>query len=75
MNGGIYGSPDINYGKYLSDWWPLNGNANDYTGTNNLTNYDTSYGYVSANYSSYSSSKAINPESEWETLGLVYGNK
>ena len=74
MNGGLHGSPDINYGQYLSDWWPLNGNADDNVGSNNLTNYDTSYGYVSANYSSYSSPKALATESEWGALGLVYGN-
>ncbi len=55
----------------LVGWWPLNGNATDYSGYNNngLSN-NVIYPYFSGNYNSPGLSTISTVANEWQALGL-----
>ncbi|MGC9204934.1 MAG: LamG-like jellyroll fold domain-containing protein [Candidatus Micrarchaeia archaeon] len=66
---GIGGMP---YTANLVAWWPLNGNANDYSGFgNNGTAYNVFYPYFSGAYPYNGLSNIMNAENERQLLNLV----
>jgi hypothetical protein len=71
---GIYGMPISNAG--LVGWWPLNGNANDYSGNgHNGTAYNPpalAYPYLSGTYNAPGLSYVSSTANEWQALGLSY---
>ena len=67
---GISGVPIS--GNSLVGWWPLNGNANDYSGNgNNGTAYNVNYPYFSGTYSAPGLSTISSTANEWQALGLA----
>ena len=67
---GIYGLPLNNAG--LAGWWPLNGNANDYSGNGyNGTAYYVAYPYFSGTYNAPGLSSISSTANEWQALGLA----
>jgi len=67
---GIGGAPiDL---QHLVGWWPLNGNANDYSGNgNNGTQYNVWYSPINGTYSAPGLSSIIGVEDEWESIGMT----
>jgi len=67
---GIDGAPvDL---QHLVAWWPLNGNANDYSGNgNNGTQYNVWYSPINGTYSAPGLSSIIGVEDEWESIGMT----
>jgi len=56
----------------LISWWPLNGNANDYSGNgNNGVAASVVYPYFSGSYSSPGLSTIAATANEWQALGLA----
>ncbi len=56
----------------LSDWWPLNGNANDYSGDGfNGTAYGLTYPYFSGTYGTPGMSTITSTANEWQALALA----
>ncbi len=68
--GGITGLPLNGAGPV--GWWPLNGNANDYSGQgNNGTATSVTYPYFSGTYNSPGMSTITSTANEWQALGLA----
>lgn len=68
-NFGIYDSP-INTNS-LVGWWPLNGNANDYSGySNNGINTNVVYGGFFGAYNSPGLSTISSVANEWQAIGI-----
>jgi hypothetical protein len=66
---GPYGLP-VTSGN-LVGWWPLNGDANDYSGNRNNGNaVSVVYPYFSGTCNSLSTSMISSPANEWQALGL-----
>jgi len=66
---GISGIPLPNAG--LVGWWPLDGNANDYSGLgNNGTAYSVTYPYFSGAYPAQGPPIVTGTANEWQVLGL-----
>jgi hypothetical protein len=66
---GISGIPLPNAG--LVGWWPLDGNANDYSGLgNNGTTYSVTYPYFSGAYPAQGPPIITGTANEWQVLGL-----
>ena len=67
---GIGGAP-INL-QNLVGWWPLDGNANDYSGfTNNGVATAVTYPYFSGTYNAPGLSTIATSANEWQALGLA----
>jgi hypothetical protein len=67
---GITGIPIS--GNSLLGWWPLNGNANDYSGNGyNGTAYSMVYPYFSGTYNAPGMSAIATTANEWQALGLA----
>ena len=65
---GLEGSPLQS--SNLVAWWPLNGNANDYSGNgNNGFTYNLTYSQLTG-YSDYGTSTPTAISNEWEALGF-----
>jgi hypothetical protein len=66
---GIYGLPV--FSANLVAWYPLNGNANDYSGSsNNAVPYSIIYPYFSGTYNAPGLSAITGYANEWQALGL-----
>jgi hypothetical protein len=67
---GVTGIPLLS--SNLVGWWPLNGNANDYSGNgNNGVAASVVYPYFSGSYSSPGLSTIAATANEWQALGLA----
>ncbi|MDE1762226.1 MAG: LamG domain-containing protein [Candidatus Micrarchaeota archaeon] len=68
-NEGIQGLPL--QANSLAGWWPLNGNANDYSGNgNNGTGFNVFYPPFSGVYNSPGLSSITSVANEWQSLGI-----
>lgn len=66
---GIAGMP---FTANLVAWWPLNGNANDYSGnSNNGIASKVVYPYFAGTYNAPGMSTISTPANEWQTFGLA----
>ncbi|MCL5239009.1 MAG: LamG domain-containing protein [Candidatus Marsarchaeota archaeon] len=66
---GAYGTPIT---ANLIGWWPLNGNANDYSGNgNNASTFNAIYSHFSGNYLDPGMSSLSVHADEWQALGLA----
>ena len=65
---GIEGVP---YTANLMAWWPLDGNANDYSSYNNGVPYNVIYPYFAGSYAAPGMSTTAAPSNEWQVIGLA----